>query len=126
MTAFRIPDIPSPVCCSLQACNLAESSTIEEVPTIVVLAELPLTPPPNSDEPQSSCDVGCIGGVAGGCFVLLLVLVCTDRLAQWRLRQDRGWGPPPSNSKKLSDHATRRETAQPSACMRHERYYIKI
>ena len=57
------------------AASAALGLTIEEVPTIVVLAELPLTPPPNSDEPQ--CDGGCIGVVAGGCFVLLLVLVCT-------------------------------------------------
>jgi hypothetical protein len=65
------------------AASAALGLTIEEVPTIVVLAAtLPLTPPSNSsDEPQSSCDGGCIGGVAGGCFVLLLVLVCTGWLS---------------------------------------------
>ena len=35
-------------------------------------------PGADSDEP-SSCDGGCIGGVAGGCFVL--VLVCTGWLS---------------------------------------------
>ena len=58
------------------AASAALGLTIEEMPTIVVLtpvAELP--PQPILDGSQSSCDGGCIGGVAGGCFVL--VLVCT-------------------------------------------------
>ena len=51
-----------------------------ETPTIVVLTPVAELPPQSiSDDSQSSCDGGCIGGVAGGCFVL--VLVCTGWLS---------------------------------------------
>ena len=50
------------------------------MPTIVVLTPVAELPPQSiSDDSQSSCDGGCIGGVAGGCFVL--VLVCTGWLS---------------------------------------------
>ena len=83
LTVLLLDSARQPIASTLGTADAASAAlglTIEEVPTIVVLAEQPLvTPPPNSDEPQ--CDGGCIGVVAGGCFVLLLVLMCTGWLS---------------------------------------------
>jgi len=87
------------------AASAALGLTIEEMPTIVVLtpvAELP--PQPISDDSQSRfCDGGYIGGVAGGCFVL--VLVCTG----WLSGAFAKTGCPPP-SKKLSRVRSRHKT----------------
>ena len=64
-------------------------------------------PPPNSDDSQSSCDGACIGGVAGGCFVL--VLVCTG----WLSGDFAKTGCPPP-SKKLSRVRSRHKTEDDS------------
>ena len=85
------------------------------MPTIVVLtpvAELP--PQPISDGSQSSCDGGCIGGVAGGCFVL--VLVCTG----WLSGAFAKIGCPPP-SKKLSRVRSRHKTEDDSAALNENR-----
>ena len=65
------------------------------------IAELP--PQPILDGSQSSCDGGCIGGIAGGCFVL--VLVCTG----WLSGDFAKTGCPPP-SKKLSRVLSRHKT----------------
>ena len=90
------------------AASAALGLTIEEVPTIVVLtpvAELP--PQPISDDSRSICEGGCIGVVAGGCFVL--VLVCTGWLSGAFAKI--GCLPP---SKKLSRVRSRHKTEDDS------------
>ena len=70
-------------------------------------------PGADSDEP-SSCDWGCIGGVAGGCFVL--VLVCTG----WLSGAFAKTGCPPP-SKKLSRVRSRHKTEDDSAALNENR-----
>ena len=85
LTVLLLDSARQPIASTLGTADAASAAlglTIEEVPTIVVLtpvAELP--PQPISDDSQSICEGGCIGVVAGGCFVLLLVLMCTGWLS---------------------------------------------
>ena len=72
MTANQVANSLSSSLGTAEDASTALGITVEEVPTITITGNDPVTPPEPS---ESTCDAGCIGGITAAVAVLALVFV---------------------------------------------------